>query len=123
MDPTTLVNEQIDESKLLVDHLRQSGFDVTAAFWVLTSDDGRWLLYIASNVVDTVGLAAAFRRVYSELNRIQVRWISRSDIKLVGSHNPIANDAITYRSDTLATRYGGRQLGKMFVEEAYIYPR
>ncbi|HUG70911.1 MAG TPA: hypothetical protein VMM76_24395 [Pirellulaceae bacterium] len=122
MDTATLVNEQIDEGKLFVNHLRHNGFPVEAAFWVLTSEDELWFLYLASNIVDVDGLAAAYRKVYAELARCRVRWISRSDIKLVGSQNPIAQDAISYRSDRLATRYGGRQLGKMFVEEAYIYP-
>jgi hypothetical protein len=122
MDTATLVNEQIDEGQLFVDHLRSNGFPVDASFWVLTTEDGLWFLYIASAVVDNQGLAAAYRKVYAELARTGVRWISRSDIKLVGSENPIAKDAIAYRSEILATRYAGRKLGKLIVEEAYIYP-
>ena len=123
MDTATLVDEQIDEGKLLVDHLKSVGVDVTVAFWVLTSDERLWLLYIASSLVDTDGLAAAFRRIYSELGHCQVRWVSRSDIKLIGSRNPIALDAIAYQRDTLPARYSGRKLGNMIIEEAYIYPR
>ena len=123
MDTATLVNEQIDEGKRFVDHLRKNGFDVVVAFWVLTSEEGLWFLYIASPVVDADGLAAAYRRVYSELSRSQVRWISRSDIKLIGRQSPLALDAIAYQGDTLPTRYGGRKLGNMIVEEAYIYPK
>lgn len=122
MDTATLVREQIDEGERFVQHLGQSGFDVVVAFWVLTSEDGRWFLYIASHLVDTDGLAAAFRRVYSELARSQVRWVSRSDIKLIGSQHPIAVDAIAHRRSRLPTVYGGRQLGNMIIEEAYIYP-
>jgi len=122
MDTATLVREQIDEGERFVQHLGQSGFDVVVAFWVLTSEDGLWFLYIASHLVDTDGLAAAFRRVYSELARSQVRWVSRSDIKLIGSQNPIAVDAIAHRRSRLPTVYGGRQLGNMIIEEAYIYP-
>ena len=122
MDTATLVNEQIDDGQRLVDHLRQNGFDVVVAFWVLTSEEGLWFLYIASDVVDDDGLAAAYRVVYRELSRISVRWVSRSDIKLVGRQNPIALDAVAYRSSLLTTRYGGRKLGNMIVEDAYIYP-
>jgi hypothetical protein len=123
MDTATLVDEQIDEGKRFVDHLGQSGFDVVVALWVLTSEEGQWFLYIASGVVDTDGLAAAYRKVYAELSRRQVRWISRSDIKLVGSRNPIAIDAIAHQSTRLPTVYRGRQLGSMIIEEAYIYPK
>ena len=123
MDTATLVDEQIDEGKTLVDHLKKDGFDVVVAFWALTSEDALWFLYIASHEVDTNGLAASFRRVYRELSSSRLRWISRSDIKLVGSRNPIALDAITYRSAMLPTRFHGRQLGNLIVDEAYIYPK
>ena len=123
MDTATLVNERIDDGKVFIDDLKQTGFDVVVAFWVLTSEDAIWFLYIASAVVDKDGLAAAFRKAYSQLSRSQVRSISRSDIKLIGSKNPIALDALAYRSDHFATRYGGRKLGSMIVEEAYIYPK
>lgn len=121
MDTATLVDEQVDEGKLFVDHLRQSGFDVVVAFWVLTSEDGMWFLYIASRVVDTEGLAIAYRKAYSELSRCQVRWLTRSDIKLVGSQDAIAVEAMAYQSSRLPTRYHGRKLGNLIVDEAYIY--
>lgn len=122
MDTTTLVNEQIDDGKRFVDHLRQSNFEVLVACWVLTSEEGLWFFYVASPVVDTDGLAAAYRKVYGELTKSQIQWIARSDIKLIGSHNPIAVDAVAYQSNRLVTRFGGRQLGNLTVEEAYIYP-
>jgi hypothetical protein len=75
-----------------------------------------------SSAVDADGLAGAYRKVYSELSRSQVRWISRSDIKLVGSQNPLAVDAIAHQNSRLPTVYRGRQLGSMIIEEAYIYP-
>jgi hypothetical protein len=123
MDTATLVDERVDEGKRFLEHLCRSGFDVLVAFWVLASEDERWYLYFASSVVDNGGLSAAYRKVYSELSRSQVRWISRSDIKLIGCQNPIAVDAIAHQSDTFATVYRGRQLGNMIVEEAYIYPK
>ncbi len=122
MDTATLVNEQVDEGARFVEDLKKSGFDVDVAFWVLTSEEGLWFLYIASPVVDREGLAAAYRRVNSEVSKCPLRWISRSDIKLIGSQNPIAVDAIDYQRSKLPARYGGRKLGNMIVEEAYIYP-
>jgi hypothetical protein len=121
MDTATPVIDQVDEGKDLVDHLKRSGFDVAVAFWVLTSEDRLWFLYIGSSVVETEGLAGAYRRLYSEFAQYPLRWISRSDIKLVGPNNPIAVDAIAYQSSNLPTRYRGRKLGILIVEEAYIY--
>lgn len=123
MDTTTLVDEQRDEGERLVGNLRQSGFDVAAAFWVLPSRDDRWYLYIASGVVDAVGLSAAYRRVYGELSRSLVGWISRSDIKLIGNQHPVALDVMAHQSDSLPTVYRGRELGNMIIENAYIYSK
>lgn len=123
MDTATLVIEQKEDGKQLVDHLRQNGFDVPVAFWVLATGEERWFLYIASPVVEMDGQAAAYRKVYSELSSSQVQWIARSDIRLIGSQSPLALDAIEYQRSTLATNYGGRMLGNMIVEEAYIYPK
>ena len=122
MDTATLVNEQVDEGARFVEDLKNNGFDVEIAFWVLTSEEGLWFLYIASPIVDRVGLAAAYRQVNSEVSKCRLRWISRSDIKLIGIQNPIAVDAIDYQRSKLPARYGGRKLGNMIVEEAYIYP-
>jgi hypothetical protein len=118
-----LANDRVDDGKQFIDELEQTRFDVGAAFWVLTSEEGLWFLYIASPVVDTDGLSAAFRRVYSALARSQVRWISRSDIKLIGNNNPIAKDVVAYRNNRLITRFHGRRLGNLTVEEAVIYPQ
>jgi hypothetical protein len=123
MDTATLVDERIDEGERFLDEHRKTGFDVAVAFWALTSEEGLWFLYIASPVVDTAGLAEAYRRVYTEFSRSQARWINRSDIKLIGSKSPIARDAIAYQSSSLPTRYGGRKLGNLIIEEAYIYPK
>lgn len=123
MDTATLVEEQIDEGKHLLDQLNDVGFDVTIAFWVLTSEEALWFIYIASPVIDSEGPATAFRKVYAEAAKCQFRWISRSDIKLVGARNPIAVDAIEHQSPILPTRYVGRKLGSLIIEEAYIYPK
>lgn len=122
MDTATLVNEKIDDGKRLIEQLNQKSIPVTVALWALTSDDGLWFFYIASRDVDEEGPAKAYRKVYTELSQCGVRWISRSDIKLIGAGDSIAEDAIKYRSNRLPTKYGGRKLGSLIVEDAYIYP-
>ncbi len=123
MDTATLVNERIDAGKAFVNHLKASGFDVVVAFWVLTSEDSLWFLYIGSSVVDKDGLAEAYGKVYRELGKSQVSGISRSEIKLIGRTNPLTLDAIANQRDKLPTKYSGRKLGSVIIEEAYIYPK
>ncbi len=123
MDTTILVNERIDEGEIFISRLKSAGFDVVVAFWVLTSEEELWFLYIASSVVANEGLAASYRRAYRELSHSPTRWLSRSDIRLIDSNDPLTLDAIAYQRDTLPTKYEGRKLGNMIVEEAYIYPK
>jgi len=55
VDIITLVERRIDDGRRLIELLTQKGIDVTAAAWVLTSEDGNWFLYIASKDVDKSG--------------------------------------------------------------------
>jgi hypothetical protein len=101
-------------------------FDVTVAFWVKTSEEGLWFLYIGSASVRNMSLADAYRVVYEALRRIPGAGVPLSSIKLVDADNPIARSAIEVRDRfpaRLPTRYNGKRLGSMAIEEAYIYPR
>ena len=123
MDTATLEIELIDDGKKYLDHLRRVGVDVRVAFWALTTEEETWYLYIASRLVDDDGLAAAYRKIYPELARSQVEWVARSDIKLISSQSPIADEAVAFQDARLATKFGGRKLGNLIVEDAYIYPK
>jgi hypothetical protein len=126
MDYELLVNEQIEDGKSLLAGLVHDGFDVTVAFWVRTSEEGLWFLYIGSTSVRTISLADAYRVVYGALRRVPNTQIPISNIKIIDADNPITRSAIEVRdrySARLPTRYNGTKLGNMSIEEAYIYPR
>jgi hypothetical protein len=119
-----LVENQIDDGKKLTDLLTASGFDVTAAFWVRTAEDGEWTLYIASKVVDEKGPAAAYRAVNDALPKLKNPWISISEIKVIGTSYPMTADVLD-----LLFRYPGPmpirsrrpRLGGVPIDEVYIY--
>jgi hypothetical protein len=126
MDTETLVERQIDDGRRLTDLLVQKGVDVTAAFWVKTSEDDIWFLYIATEAVDKKGLAAAYRDVYGVLRSIEGICISTSDIKLIGKNNPITLDILRLSQQNPAgtpTRYRrSYSIGAIAIEELFIYP-
>src|SRR6266545_1064572 len=110
MDTELLVDSQIDDGQRLVQQLVLDGFEVTVSFWVKTSEEGLWHLYIASPSVDEEKLGDAYRKVYASLSRIPGSWVSPSDIKLVNDKNLIAKDAAEVRDRYPArvpTRYQG----------------
>jgi hypothetical protein len=124
MDSELLV-EQKDHGKMLIEQLIRDGFTVSVAFWVRTSETAAWQLYIASPSVDEEKRLTAFRKVYSSLEKNPSKWVSPSEIKLLGDRNAIARAAIEIRdagSASLAVNYRGKRLGDLEIECAYIYP-
>jgi hypothetical protein len=125
MDTEILVESQIDDGRRLVDQAVRDGFDVSVAFWVKTSEEGLWQLYIASPSVDEGRLGQAYRKVYASLSKTPDSWISPSDIKLINVENPIAQDIIAARDRhpaKIPTRYRGKRIGNLSIVKAYIYP-
>jgi len=120
-----LVETQIEDGRRLVEQLVRDDFDVAVAFWCKTSEESLWHLYIASPLVDPKRPGDAYRPVYASLNKLAGSCIQISDLKLANEANPIARAAIEVRDRypaPLATRYEGKRLGNLSIEEAYIYP-
>jgi hypothetical protein len=120
-----LVEDQIDDGRRFVERFAADGNPVRAAFWVKTAEEGLWFLYVVTDLVDSVGPAAAYRAVHASLQRLGQSWISSSEIKVISPNNPIARDVIAVmvrHPGRLATRFGSKTLGSMTVEQIHIYP-
>ena|SRR5437899_2691185 len=125
MDKETLVEKQINDGAKIVEKLRESGFDVAAAWWMKSSEEGLWFLYIASKEVDEKGIKAAYRAVSTVMHGLGQLWVDRFEVKLVSPDNPITKDVLDILArypGTLATRYGGKKLGNVSIDDSYIYP-
>lgn len=125
MDTETLVENQIDDGQRLIDQLTRDEFEVLVAFWLKTSEEGAWQLYVASPSVDMEKLGEAYRKVYASLKRLDQSWVTPSDIKLLNGTNPVAQDALRVQERSpgrCPTRFHGKRLGNITIEEAYIYP-
>src|SRR3954447_10293647 len=125
MDTELLVDERVDDGRLLLSELVRSGFDLTAGFWVKTSEEGLWSLYIASPVVRQGRIGEAYGTLYTALSRLPDPSITLSDIKLVAPDSAVAAEAIAIQDRygaRIPTRYNGDRLGRVAIDEAYIYP-
>jgi hypothetical protein len=126
MDQVPLVESQIDDGQRLVEKLTQDGFEVTAAGWIKTIDDGQWFLYIASPVVDKQGPFRTYRRVHTLVRHMpQPFWVHPFDVKLIGPTEPIAEamQAIQRRYPTRCPiQLGETQMGDVSIDGACIYP-
>lgn len=125
MDTVALVENQIDEGRLLLDRLDESGFVVRAACWVKPFDEDRWRLCIATPAYDNEGPLGAYRRLNSVIRTLGDGWLTSFSISLVGADHPI----VPYCLDVLR-RYphrmpigAPRPLPSNFsMEEVYVYP-
>src|SRR5262245_29720675 len=128
MDTESLVEELVNGGQKLVEEVSQSGLLVTAAFWLEASEDDRWYFYIVSPVVDDEGLAQAYRRLHPLIRRVrEPLGIDPMEIRLIGPSNPIAKDVLAIHGRAPSPhvspiRWGGKRLGNVSVEGAYLYP-
>ncbi len=125
MDQGTLVEEQIVDGRRFVERFAADGNPVQAAFWGKTAEEGIWFLYVATEIFERDGPAAAYRAVDASLRKLGKSWVSGSEIKVISPSNPIAKDVLAVmarHAGRLATRLGGKTLGSVTFDQTYIYP-
>jgi hypothetical protein len=125
MDQSSLVDRRIDDGERLIQQLLRDNFDVTVAFWLKTSEEDWWHLYIGSKMVDERGPIQAYRALQESLQKLSGTTVSLTDVKLIGAANPITTDVLKIQkrqSGKGPIRFGGTHFGGITVEEALIYP-
>lgn len=137
MDQDTVVSEQTENGKRLIEALAADGFDVRVAFWAKPTDEGKWFLYLVSSSVDDKGPAVAYRLVHRILRKMPELWIEPLEIRVVGLNDSLAEAALELTKPKVAdspfavrnpkpypgmTRFGGSTLGGVSIDGAYIYP-
>jgi hypothetical protein len=125
MDQETLVRNQIDEGRRFLARLAVEGVPVTGAFWVKTSEEGRWFFYLATPEVDDKGLGDAYGEAYGVLDHVDPVCLTIFNVKLVSPANPIARDAMNLQQlhrGRKPLRINGSRVGDISAEEIYIYP-
>ncbi len=123
MDTELLVDDRIEEGRLLVERLIADGFDVSVAFWAKATEEGFWQFFIASSFFKNAEKPSnVYTAVYWALQAVGCR----SDLTLLNDKEPIAQAAIELRDRLparISTRYHVRRLGGLSVNEVYVYPK
>lgn len=137
MDQGTVVSEQTESGKRLIESLAAAGFEVPVAFWAKPTDEGKWFLYLASPFVDEKGPAAAYDLVLGVLRKRPDLWIDPFEVRVVGLNDSLAEAALAATKPKVPdspfavsnpkpypgmTRFGGSTLGGLSIDGAYIYP-
>jgi hypothetical protein len=98
---------------------------VQAAFWLKEPEDTPWFLYLASERINDTNFDLAYSEVLRLFSEAPERWLDPFQVKVIGTDHPVARAVMEIQqrySGALPTRYHGRQLGGLSVEEVYIYP-
>jgi hypothetical protein len=123
VDQSTLVEVPIDDGRRFVERFAADGNPVEAAFWVKATEEEFWFLYVATDLYDCVGPAAAYRAVNASLRKLGTSSLSGSEIKLIGTKNPIAKDVLAImRRRPIPVATGSATLGGMAVDKMLLYP-
>jgi hypothetical protein len=125
VDQGTLVAEQIADGRRFIERFAADGNPVQAAFWAQTTENRLWFLYVATELAERDGPAAAYRAVHASLAKLGESWISSSAIKAISPSKPIVREVLAImarHSGRLPIRLGDRTLGSVEVEHVYIYP-
>ncbi|MCI0459792.1 MAG: hypothetical protein L0Z62_22815 [Gemmataceae bacterium] len=121
----TLVENQLDAGRRLLDQLDKQGVVVRAACWVRPFEDDRWTLYIATPSADEERILEAYRQVTPALRSLGDEWITSSDVTVVGAKHPLVKDALDILRrfpHRAPIRLPRSLLGGISAEEVYIYP-
>jgi hypothetical protein len=119
-----LVDSRIEDGQRLVDQLLRDNFKVTVAFWAKREEYSPWHLYIASPAVGAENPGDAYPVLYASLSKLPDIAVQLSEIRLINDESPIARDAIRLRlqyPERMPTRFPGKRLGDLSIEEAYVY--
>jgi hypothetical protein len=125
MDTELLVDDLIEDGRVLLQHLAGVGFKIDVAFWVKHGEDALWRLYIAPAGFSQGDRSGAHATVYDSLDHLPDTSISPSDITLLDPEGPAARAVAALRNRTSAKaprRYHDKRFGELFAKEAYIYP-
>ncbi len=125
MDQSTLVDDPIYDGRRFVERFAADGNLVQAAFWVKKAEEGDWVLYVATELIDREGPAAAYRAVHASLQKLGEAGISSSEIIVISPSDPASKDVLRIMArhpGRSASRFVGNSLGSIEVAQAYVYP-
>ena len=125
MDQKYLVDSQIDEGLGIAKALVVDSVDLIAAFWAYSEEFGRWTLYLVANAADEEAWVDIYRKLGDTMPKDEDSWVSLLDISVVREKEPLAQLALDIQKKhpgPMATRSRRKSLGKLGVDEVYVYP-
>lgn len=125
MDKASLVEEQIDDGKKLVEALDGAKVAVRAAMWFYYPEPNDWRLIIATPFLDDVGPMKTYELIQNVIEKsLPDLSIKLRNIFLVSPQNKLIKlmkAAIGTGKGISGIRFTGNVINNVLIEDAYIY--
>jgi hypothetical protein len=124
MVTAALVDNLIEDGKLLVQALDETGIDVQAALWFYDSDSEDWRLLIASHTLQAQGPLGAYATIQTALDAIPHQSLALSGVRVISPDDPLIKAlrmAIRTGPGIAGIRFSRNVIDHVFIEDAYIY--
>lgn len=124
MDQESLAREQIDAGQKFLDAFGKRA-PVKVAFWLKTSDDSDWYLFVALDGFKFEDMPRLYTEVFHASKEIEDPNFDQFQVRLVSAGTPLAQAALgVYRRypTSIPTHLRGGSFGGMDAEGVYIYP-
>ncbi|HMI64849.1 MAG TPA: hypothetical protein VK517_02365 [Cyclobacteriaceae bacterium] len=125
MDKTALVENAINEGKIIVENLDREGLFFPIAMWSFMPNNNEWRLILGKEDVNDVGARGYYKKIQKVLNKITPKPdITVSDISLISTHNEMAKlvkVALRPGRGISGRRFTGNVINRHLLPDAYIY--
>lgn len=118
------MSEKRDDGWKFVVQFERDGGGVAAAFWIITSEEDRWSLYIASSLADEDAFAA-YRTAFASLAKLPRSCVVQSELKLISPAHPLAQGLLSLQPrlpSQAPVGVGRRSIGSTYIQAGLIYP-
>ncbi|MGA2739921.1 MAG: hypothetical protein ABSG65_21090 [Bryobacteraceae bacterium] len=122
MAQALLVNVDLDAGAKILGIMDRANVRVSIAAWIVFDEYGDWRLLLSSPQLDATGPGKASGLVFSALVAADFPVEKTPTILILPTTDSTVRSRIFGKAKTAeGVRLGGRQIGKRWVEDAYVY--
>ncbi len=127
MATATLVNQEIEEGKRLIDALNAAGLSVDSSLWIYSSERETWQLMLTSPLCDQKGTLHTYKEIMTVFRQVEPELKMDWTGLVAVSPNPELIKALRQLQKEGDFNLSGRRMtnnllsNRMWVDDAYIY--
>ena len=125
MVSTTLVDTQIEDGEEIVRQLNADRFNVDSALWFFDTQKEKWILFIATPLVNSIGPKKSYAKIRESLdNLVKPLQTATLEVALIKPDHDILRllkSALRVGPEIARIRFTGHVINGTLIEDALIY--